>query len=247
VRFLSTEWFEAVSAGLENIALDQRATCRLNFSAGTARWHLCIESGRITSLGNEHLGDADAELQWSPEDAQAIVGRVVRGNEAIRRTTLVCAVDDGRYVGTPAPLNLRSRPELAEMQVVPGATLNIQYHYRKGPFGDVDYWMSFVDGQCREDSLGEIDDATVTIDVTYRAMALTRAGEITVIDALVGGGIEGAEGALMLVAGIREDPHYHAAELATGRHAIALAALGDLDADERYARFMGELAATTDA
>lgn len=244
MQFLSAEWFEVVSAELESIALDPRASCRLNFSADTARWHLCIESGRITSFGTGHIEAADAELQWSLADAQAIVSRVLRGNEALRRTTVTVPLQDGRYVGTPAPLNLRSRPELAEMQLVPGATLNVQYHYRSGPFGDVDYTMSFVDGQCTEESLGEIDDAMVTIDVTYRAMALTRAGEITVIDALVGGGIEGPEGALMLIAGIREDPHYHAAELATGRHAIALAALGDLDADERYAKLMAELAAS---
>jgi len=247
VRFLSAEWFEVVSSELEDIALDQRASCRLNFTADTARWHLCIESGRVTSFGTGHIEPADAELQWSPADAQAIVSRVLRGDEALRRTTVVCPLHDGRYVGVPAPLNLRTRPELAEMQMVPGATLKIQYHYRSGPFGDVDYWMSFVDGQCVVESLGEIDDAMVTIDVTYRAMALTRAGEITILDALVGGNIEGPEGALALVAGIREDPHYHAAELASGPHAIALAALGDLDADERYAKLMAELAATTDA
>ena len=246
MRFLSAEWFEVVSSELEDIALDPRASCRLNFTADTARWHLGIESGQVTSYATGHIERADAELQWSPADAQAIVSRVLRGNDALRRTTVVTPLHDGRYVGAPAPLNLRSRPELDDMQVVPGATLNVQYHYRSGPFGDVDYGMSFVDGRCTEEILGEIPDPMVTIDVTYRAMALTRAGEITVIDALEGGGIEGAEGALMLIAGIREDPHYHAAELATGRHAIALAALGDLDADERYAKLMAELAAATD-
>jgi len=60
-------------------------------------------------------------------------------------------------------------------------------------------------------------------------MALVRAGEITIIDALVGGNVEGREGALALLAGIHEDPRFHAAELATGRHAIALAAFAELD------------------
>jgi len=247
VRFLSAEWFEVVSSGLAEISLDQRASCRLNFTADAARWHLCIESGRVTSFGSGEVEDADAELQWSLADARAIVGRVVRGDEALQRTVVVSPLRDGRYVGVPAQLNLRSRPELGEMQVVPGATVKIQYHYRRGPFGDVDYWMSFLDGQCVGESLGEVDDSMVTIDVTYRAMALTRAGKITILEALVGGNIEGPEGALALVAGIREDPHYHAAELATGPHAIALAALGDLDADDRYAKLMADVAATTDA
>jgi hypothetical protein len=246
MQFLSADWFAALGSVLEELALDPAAACRLNFSVDTTRWHLCIDSGHVTSFDAGHVESADAELQWTPQDALGIVHRHVRGGEALRRTTVVVPLHDGRYVGTPAPLNLRSRPELDEMPVVPGATLKIQYHYRSGPFGDVDYLMSFADGRCIEESLGTIPDADVTIDVTYRAMALTRAGEITILDALVGGNIEGAEGALMLVAGIREDRHYHAAELATGRHAIALAALGDLDTDERYAKFIAELDAATD-
>jgi hypothetical protein len=246
MQFLSADWFAALASGLEEITLDPQATCRLNFSTDTAQWHLCMESGRVTSFGPGHEQSADAELQWTPRAALDIVHRHLRGGEALRRTTVCVPLLDGRYVGTPAPLNLRSRPELDEMPVVPGATLNVQYHYRSGPFGDVDYAMSFVDGRCTEESLATIPDADVTIDVTYRAMALTRAGDITIIDALVGGNIEGAEGALMLIAGLREEPNYHAAELATGRHAIALAALGDLDADERYAKFIAELDAVTD-
>jgi hypothetical protein len=247
MRFLSADWFAALGSGLEEISLDQRAACRLNFSVDTIHWHLCIESGHVTSFDTDHVESADVELQWTPQDALGIVHRHVRGGEALRRTTVVVPLRDGRYVGTPAPLNLRSRPELDEMPVVRGATLNVQYHYRSGPFGDVDYAMSFVDGRCVEESLATIPDPTVTIGVTYRAMALTRAGEITILDALVGGSVEGTEGALALMAGIREDRHYHAAELATGRHAIALAALGDLDTDERYAKCIAELDAAIDA
>lgn len=78
-------------------------------------------------------------------------------------------------------------------------------------------------------------------------MALVRAGEMTILEALEGGSVDGPVGALGVLAGISEDPRFHRAELATGRHAIALAALGDLDADERYQQLISELVTVTDA
>src|SRR5437763_1740924 len=101
VRFLSDEWFEFATNGLEEIALDDRATGRLNFTAGTNRWHLSLASGRVASFGSGHLDAADAELQWEPTDARAIVLREVRGDEAMQRTTVVAPKDNGRYVGPP--------------------------------------------------------------------------------------------------------------------------------------------------
>jgi hypothetical protein len=77
-------------------------------------------------------------------------------------------------------------------------------------------------------------------------MALVRAGEITIIEALEDGTVDGPVGALGLLAGISEDPRFHAAELATGRHAIALAALGDLDSDEHYQQLISELVTVSD-
>ncbi len=247
MRFLSDEWFEAARRGLDEIALDGSPSCRLNFTADTTRWHLEIESGRVVAFDAGHIDEPEAEVRWPLADAHAIVSRRLRGNDALRRTTVVAEMKDGRYAGPPAPYNLRRRAELDELPVVPGATLTVQYVYRGGPFGDVDYSLTFADGRLEDESLAVVADHTVTVDVSYRAMALVRAGEITILDALESGSVDGPVGALAVLAGLSEDPRFHAAELATGRHAIALAALGDLDCNEQYAKLMAELASAIEA
>jgi hypothetical protein len=243
----ASEWFAAMREGVAEIAFDRVASSRLNFTTEATRWHLVIDSGRVMRFDVGHVDDPDAELQWSQADATAIISRVHRGDDALRRTTVVTAVGDGCYVGPPAPLNLLCRPELAELPLVWGATVTVQYRYRNGPFGDVNYALSFVDGRCVDESLGVVADATVNVEASYRAMALVRAGEMTILEALEGGSVDGPVGALGVLAGISEDPRFHSAELATGRHAIALAALGDLDADERYQHLISELVTVTDA
>jgi hypothetical protein len=247
VQFLSAEWFAAARPGLTDIALDSARSCRLNFTADTAQWHLCIDTGRVASFDLGHIDDADAELRWSMADTRAIVFRRRRGDDALRSTTVVARAADGQYVGPPAPLNLRQRPELDDLSTIPGATLTVQYLYQNGPFGDVNYGLSFRDGHCVDEFLGTIPQATVRVEVTYRTMALVRAGEMTILEALEDGRIEGSIGALGVLAGISEDPLFHRAELATGRHAIPLATLGDLDADNRYAPLMAQLESLTTA
>jgi hypothetical protein len=245
VRFLSDQWFDEATDALEEIRLERAGSCRLNFAAEAARWHLEIESGRVTSFGLGHLDRADAELRWSMDDARDIVLRQLRGDQAMERTKVETLTIDGYYVGLPAPYDLRYRPELDGLPFIPGATLTVQYVFRGSPFGAVHHVLRFVDGRCVDGAVGFVADPTVTVDVTYRAMALVRAGEITILDALEGGRVDGPVGALGILAGITEDVHFHAAELATGRHAIALSALGALDSDERYADLMLTLASAT--
>jgi hypothetical protein len=169
----------------------------------------------------------------------------LQGNEALAATTVV----DGDYIGPPAPLDLVGRAELSKLPAVPGATLGVQYVFRDGPFGDVMHGLVFEDGRLVAQQLGKLEHIDVMVEVTYRAMARRRAGEITMLEALEGGNVAGDLGPLALLAGIQESHEFHAAELATGRHAFALAALGqvwrtpelmqrmrDLDASLRPAR-----------
>jgi hypothetical protein len=185
------------------------------------------------------------ELRWSIPDARRILGRELRGDDAILATTVVAGTEDGAYVGPPAPLNLLCRPELRAMPRVPGATLAVQYHYRRGPFGDISHVLHFEDGRPVEEHLGEIQQPNVVVDVTYRAMAEVRAGEKSILEALEGGAIRGDIGPLAALAGIVEGAEFHAGEVATGRHALALAVLGELDCDPAFAAAMGALASRT--
>jgi hypothetical protein len=149
-----------MQAGVGDIALGRDSACRVNFTTETTRWHVVIESGRVVSFDLGHVDDGDAELRWSTSDGNAIAARALRGDDAMRRTTVLANSIDGCYVGPPAPLNLLCRPELVELPLVQGATLVVQYHYRQGPFGDVDHVLSFVDGRCVDESLGVSADAS---------------------------------------------------------------------------------------
>jgi hypothetical protein len=69
-----------------------------------------------------------------------------------------------------------------------------------GPFGDVDYVHHFFDGRLVEERLGSLHERDVVVSMTYRAMALVRAGEWSVIEALEGGSVVGDLGPLAALA-----------------------------------------------
>jgi hypothetical protein len=78
-------------------------------------------------------------------------------------------------------------------------------------------------------------------------MALIRAGELTVLEALNDGGrVEGELGPLAMLAGIAESPEFNAAQRATGRHALALAVLGELDARTTFGDAVARLASESE-
>lgn len=245
LRPLSAEWFERARSLVAGIALPGDRACRVRFRAGDAQWHLVVDGGRIAEWGAGTFDAPDLELRWQPEDARRILARELRGDDAMLATTVAAEAAGGTYVGPPAPQNLLGRPELDAMTPVPGATVAVQYHFRRGPFGDVDHVLRFEDGLLADQHFGTIAHADVRIDVPYRAIAVVRSGDGTIIDALADGSVDGDIGPLAALAGILEDPAFQSAERATGRHAYALAVLGELDSDPEFAEAMTELAAET--
>lgn len=245
LRPFSPEWFGQARALTAGVALPGDRSCRVAYRAGDERWHLVVERGRIAAWGPGAPDAPEVELRFAPADARRVLARELRGDDAMRATTVVAAAAGGTYVGPPAPQNLLGRPELDAMARVPGATLTVAYHFRHGPFGDVDHVLRFEDGLLVEQRFGTADAPDVRVDVPYRAIATVRAGEATILEALADGSVEGDIGPLATLAGILEDPAFRAAERATGRHAYALAVLGELDADPGFATSMTELAART--
>jgi hypothetical protein len=159
---------------------------------------------------------------------------------------VVAPVADGVYTGPPSPADLLGRPELAAKPRVPDATLVVAYTLTGGPFGTVHHWLRYENGKPVAEGLGAVDDADVRIGIRYREVALVRAGQHTVIDALVDGTIDGAVGPMAMLAGILEGPEYEAAELASGRHGFALSVLGDLWAHPEWIAALDALAGQTD-
>jgi hypothetical protein len=243
--FLSDEWFEAFAEAFDNVELVASASARLAFDAGGSRWHLVVQDGRVSAWGRGEVDEPDCTLQWDRENAERVWHGAMSGNDAHRVTTVATPASDGDYVGPPAPMDLRSRPELDALPKVPGATLRAQYHLRKGPFGDIDWAVTFVDGRVANDELAVHAEPDVTADVTYRALARVRAGEMMILETLQDGRVEGSIGAMALLAGLMESPEYEDAERAAGRHAIALATLGELRATPAVAGLLHDLLTET--
>ncbi len=245
IRFLSPEWFAQARSLAKDVSISQGEPCRLQFQASETRWFMKLADGCIRDWDLGSVDEPDVELHWQPDDAWRVLARELRGDAALEATTVVAAVAGGTYVGPPAPLNLGGRDELASLPVVPGATVGVQYRYRNGPFGDVNHVLRFDDGRLTDERLGTLEGADAVVEVTYRAMALVRAGELSILEALEDGSVTGELGPLAALAGILESPEFRAAEQATGRHALALAALGEVDADPVFAAAMERLASAS--
>jgi hypothetical protein len=223
---------------LTTVTLPEWADARLAFDAGGTCWHLVVERGRVIAFGRDEISDPDARLCWPRAEAVAILQGTLSGDDALTATTVVT----GDYTGPPAPLNLACRPELVALPLVPHASIGVQYTYRAGPFGDVSYALTFENGRLDREQLGPLADPDVVVEVSYRTFALVRAGEMTVLEALEDGHVDGEIGPLAVLAGISESDEFRDAERATGRHAFALATLGQLHADGTYRQVCLELA-----
>lgn len=245
LALFSAEWFSCGRSLLDGVRIAPECSARVQFEAEGTQWFLTIDGGRVTGWDLGSIEDRDVDLRLLREAATGIVLRELRGTAAMQAATAVAPTSDGTYVGPLAPCDLAGRPELAAMPVAPGATLEVQYVLRRGPFGDVEYTQHYVDGRLEAEGWGRYEHPEVIVDVTYRALARVRAGEWGILEALEGGSVNGELGPLAALAGLAEGPEYHAAELATGAHMLALATLGELDSDPAYEGAIGQLAART--
>jgi hypothetical protein len=246
LKLFATDWFEGAFERVRDLQVSRSVGARLQVDAPQGRCHLVIEEGRIVRWAPGDVEAPDVELRWVDDTAARVLRRDLRGNDALIATEVRAPADGSDYIGTPAPLNLLTRREASSLPTLPGASLSVQYTYPEGPFGTVEYALEFEDGQIVDERLATIDLPDAHVEVSYLTMARVRAGEMTILEALDGSKIQGELGPLAALAGISESPEFHAVELATGRHALALGALGLFDADPAFAHGMVELAARTE-
>lgn len=185
----------------------------------------------MTALEGGDLPDPDLEVRWPAGMAERILRGELDGTEALAATTVVHA----GYEGPPAPMDLAERPELADVPVTPDADLLVQYLFTAGPFGPVRYWMRFTAGRHDGMGLGEVDEPDVRVRISFLDMALVRKGDLSVYEALEGGGrADGDIGPLMLLAGLQEEPGIQRAERACGPSGIILGVLGQMAGSEAH-------------
>ncbi len=244
--FLSSGWFAAAARLIEHVELPQGLQCRIQFDATRTRFFLVVDAGRVTHFGLGDLDRPEVELRLTRVDAARLFSHELGGDDAMHAIMVVAQLDDGPYVGLPAPADLLARPEICGMPAVADASLAVEYTFARGPFGDVHHWIRFEGGKPVEDGFGVLGTADVRIDVNYWAIPRVRSGEQTILDALEDGTIVGELGPLAMLAGLLEAPEFHAAELATGRHSFALAVLGELWANGTWTNALDELAKTSE-
>jgi hypothetical protein len=189
---------------------------------------------------------ADVVVHAAAPQLRQLFDGTLAGDDAMNVVTVEAPTGDGVYAGAPAPADLRERPELQLMPVVPEATMTLEYTLTDAPFGTIHYWMRFEDGAFTGDGFGPVEHADVRATVAYRALARVRAGDCSVLEHIEGGTVNGDIGPLALIDGLLEDPAFHAAELATGRHAFALAALGELRNHDIWTNAFAQLGTETD-
>ncbi|MDA8298115.1 MAG: SCP2 sterol-binding domain-containing protein [Actinomycetota bacterium] len=73
---------------------------------------------------------------------------------------------------------------------IPGATAAIQYVVTDGPDGDISYYWVVEDGHLRENRLGVLDSAEVTLTETYDDALAMQRGELDMNAAFLQGRVK---------------------------------------------------------
>lgn len=239
--FLSEAWFRAVRELAGALPKQPGRSCTLGFRTGQP-WLLAVADGRVGRIEPGEAAGA-VELRSDVAHASALWRGELDGTAALAGFT--CVEPDGRS-GPPPPLDLRDSKALCDLPRLPGATLSVQYAYRDGPFGPVDFVLRFEDGRVADASFGRAEGPDVRVEVPYGAIAAVRCGEQTLYQALEDGRVHGDLGPLMTVAGLCESPAFRAAELeACGSAAAVLTTFGLVTATPPWQELLAALAAVT--
>lgn len=246
VAYPSEEWFALASAAIAQQGQPRPGLdARLQFVAGPHRWVEVIAGGRITEWRLGTLDAPDIEVRFALETALGAVTRAISGTAALGQTTVLEPSRSPDLV-LPSPMDLGDQPELGDLPTIPGASVEVQYEYRNGPFGPVSFGLSFAGGQVAGMCLGRLGAADVTVSCSFLQMARVRRGDISILDVLTDGGtVAGEEGPLALLGGLSESPEFRRAEMACGRSGLALGVLGEVHGNPTHTAALADLVALT--
>jgi alkyl sulfatase BDS1-like metallo-beta-lactamase superfamily hydrolase len=104
----------------------------------------------------------------------------------------------------------RARALAAGQPERPGATARIQWLVAKGPEGDVAYWWQLEDGRLVESALGKLDDADITLSLSYEDSVKIQKGDLDANAAFMQGRMKAAGnmGTFMQLLPITNSPEY---------------------------------------
>jgi putative sterol carrier protein len=102
------------------------------------------------------------------------------------------------------------REQAASQPERPGASARIQYAVSGGPDGDIKYYWILQDGKLLESALGTVDDADITLTLTYEDSVKVQQGELDANAAFMQGRMKvaGNMGKLMQLLPLTNSPEY---------------------------------------
>jgi hypothetical protein len=226
--------------------IDARLQYEVRSEERSWRWFQLIEEGQLRDWAVGEVSDPELEIRWDLATALEILRQEVDGTQALARSTIATETAADLYVGPAPPANLGWQPSLAELPHVKGATVGVQFHLWSGPFGDVMYFISVVDGQLASQDFGVLRQPDAVIELPYREFMRYEHGDITVLELVSMGRLEAAEGPLVTYAGLIESPEFQQAMMRCSAPGIALGSLGEVAATPGYRAAMIDLASTAE-
>lgn len=208
---------------------------------GSAHFQVFVEGRLVRWEPGVHPEHRFAIVQ-GPTDMEAMLTGYPGGNALLERTW----IQEYRH-GTPVrfrppPLDERDPPGLAQLPVIPNATVTVQVHMHESPFGDLSCATRFVDGRLVEWLLGEHDEPDVVVEGPYEVFTRHRAREITMSEGIEDGRVTGDLSAIMLAVGLGDGPEYRrVVETQCCREAaVPLGLLGEIVTSPVYREALGQ-------
>lgn len=241
---LSSTWREHVvdlarglSFGTGSVVVQQLVHDDVDGPAGTFQ---VFEHGHLVAWEAGVLPETGFALVQDRPSASRYAAGELWGNAALAATTIREVWDGVARTSPPPPLD-RSLVE-PDLAVVPAATLDVQQHEERTPFGTVSFCERFVDGRRTAWSLGVAEQTELTMWRQHRAVAEWLVGERSIVGSYEGGELDGRWTWLMLVGGLLGTPAYRATTSFDARTLLGLATYGELVSSPAYRQVLAEVA-----
>lgn len=157
---------------------------------------------------SDDLRDEVVIVQRAGESLSLVVRETVKGDRPADRISVLAP--DGTESAFP-PFDVSDPDVLGDLDLIPGASVAVQYTFTEGPFGDIDMLQRYEEGRLVEVAASWSGDADVYIEMPFRAYLGLRVGELTMAEALGAGGITGDFELMSVIGGIVGSAPFQAA------------------------------------
>ena len=246
--FLSAEWLEAAPIQLVEAEFMPRDLL-VQFVAvspgGKSLGHFQqYTGGHLSEWSVGERPEASFCLVHSWIDAWSFHTRSLDDPDGLAARSLVVEQVEGVGVRRllPPPLDMLSTTTLDLLPRIEGASFTYNLTLFDSPFGSLDIWQRFEDGQRVDAGVGTIEDAEAGFIIRYENFARMQRGLIEAPEALEGGNLSGEWDDLQMVVGVIESEGSRRCWIEEGcRAAPDLGYLGSVMSSTSYTDFADQL------